>query len=184
MRAPYLLFLHGFASCGAGHKSRLLATWFGPDRLLAPDLPASPRTAIDRAGSLIERHRVDLLVGSSLGGYYATWLAAKHGLKAVLVNPSVRPYETLADRVGRHRWWCRDSYFDWTAADVAALRHYRVDPAPDRLLVLLQTGDEVLDYRQAQDHYRHARLVVERGGNHRFENLADYRSLIERFRAS
>jgi len=177
-----ILFLHGFASCGSGNKSLLLRQWFGADQLLTPDLPADPIAAIELAGQLIAAHPVDLLVGSSLGGYYATWLASRDGLPAVLINPSTRPYETLAEHVGRQRWWCRDEHFDWTERHLKNLHRFRVERPQGRYLVLLHSGDEVLDYRLARDYYADHRVIIERGGNHRFENLPDYRSMIEAFR--
>lgn len=177
-----ILFLHGFASCGSGNKSLLLRQWFGADQLLAPDLPADPLAAIELAGQLIAEHPVDLLVGSSLGGYYATWLASRHLLPALLINPSTRPYETLSGYIGRQRWWCRDESFDWSDQHLQDLRRFRIACPGGRYLVLLQSGDEVLDYRLARDYYANQRVIIEQGGNHRFENLSDYRSMIEAFR--
>lgn len=178
-----VLFLHGFASCGVGNKSQLLQRWFGADQVLTPDLPADPDAAIALAEGLLRRHEVDLMVGSSLGGFYATWLGSRHHCAAVLINPSVRPYETLAAHIGRHRWWCRDEAFDWTGGHLDALRRYRVDQVGGPCLVLLQSGDEVLDYHQARDYYRGQRVIVEIGGNHRFDGLEDYYNMIERFRS-
>lgn len=178
-----ILFLHGFGSCGSGNKSALLAQWFGRQQLLAPDLPVDPAETIALAEALIARHPVTLLVGSSLGGYYATWLASRHQLSALLINPSTQPCNTLAGQIGRHRWWCREAEFDWSAEHVAKLSAYRLPQPGGRCLVLLQSGDEVLDYRLAQDYYRDHRVIIEQGGNHRFETLADYRSMIERFHA-
>jgi predicted esterase YcpF (UPF0227 family) len=178
-----VMFIHGFASCGVGNKSTVLRQWFGTDQVLSPDLPADPDAAIAAADALLQTEDIDLLVGSSLGGYYATWLGSQHGCPAVLINPSIRPYQTLASYIGRQRWWCRDEEFDWTREHLEALHRYRVGQAGAPCLVLLQSDDEVLDYRHARDYYHEQRVIIEMGGNHRFENLEDYQSLIERFRA-
>lgn len=179
-----ILFIHGFASCGLGDKSRTLISHFGRRQVLTPDLAFAPAEAAGQLVQLLDNHPIDLLVGSSLGGYYATWLNRERNLPAVLINPAVRPWELLTAHLGRHSRWCDGAAFDFTAQHVEQLRAlYR--PAlrdGERYLVLLQTGDEVLDYRNAAHYYRDAQVVIEAGGNHRFENLADYLPAIETFR--
>ena len=179
-----ILFIHGFASCGLGQKSRCLINHFGQDQVLAPDLPFRPDEAITLLRALTEQHPVDLLVGSSLGGYYATWLNREQPIPTVLVNPAVRPVELLTGYLGPHTRWCDGAAFEFTEADAVQLSAmYRPELRRDeRYLVLLQTGDEVLDYHQAVDYYRDHPLIIEQGGNHRFENLADYLPRIAAFR--
>lgn len=179
-----ILFIHGFASCGLGQKSRCLIEHFGRDQVLAPDLPFRPDEAIALLQQLIEKHPVDLLVGSSLGGYYATWLNRADPIPSVLINPSVRPFDLLEGRLGPHQRWCDGMPFDFTLEDAEQLiaMHRPELCAQERYLVLLQTADEVLDYRQAAGYYRDHQLVTEQGGNHRFENLADYLPQITAFR--
>jgi predicted esterase YcpF (UPF0227 family) len=179
-----LLYIHGFGSCGNGEKSATLRAHFGDDEVLAPDLPPDPLAAIALLEDLIASQRVDLLVGSSLGGYYADWLNGRHLIPCVLINPATQPCRTLAPFIGPNRDWCRGEIFQWKAEYLDSLRRmYR--PAPgeaERYLVLLQTGDEVLDYRLAERRYRNQEVVVEPGGSHRFENLAAHLPAIERFR--
>lgn len=168
-----ILYVHGFASCGAGTKARILVERFGEDRVLAPDLPVAPAQAVELLEGLIGERRDLLLTGSSLGGYYATWLAGRIGLPAVLINPAVRPYETLAPYVGPVRSWCTGEQFQWRAEHIEQLRAL-AEPPPvpaRRLLVLLQTGDEVLDYREALRRYSDQEVVVEPGGSHAFEGF-------------
>ena len=179
-----LLFLHGFGSCGIGNKSLLLRQWFGEQRVLAPDLPVDPHAAIALAQGLIDEHAVQCVAGSSLGGYYATWLASQRRLDALLINPSVRPWQTLQSALGVNPWWCRDGSFEWRSEHLKALRDYHAEPLAGRYLVLLQSGDEVLDWRVAQARYAGQQVMVEQGGNHRFENLADYRLVVETFLAT
>jgi len=171
-----ILFIHGFGSCGWGEKSLLLRRHFGIDRVIAPDLPFRPEAAIAKLRELVERYAVDVLVGSSLGGFYATALNAVRPLPSVLINPVVRPHELLAGHLGPQRRWCDGAPFHVGPESLAALRRlYRPGLEGDeRYLVLLQQGDEVLDYRQAAAYYRDKDVIESPGGSHRFDRLGDY----------
>jgi predicted esterase YcpF (UPF0227 family) len=140
----------------------------------------NPALAIQQLEIILnESGPVDLLVGSSLGGYYATWFvenpAADPAMKAALINPAVFPCRHL-DRefMGFHQNPYTQEEYEIREEHVRALRGIEVtaiaDPA--KYLVLLQTGDEVLDYRLALDYYRGCRVVLQEGGSHSFENFA------------
>ena len=178
-----LLYIHGFASCGTSNKVTTLAEHYGAGHVVSPDLPIAPYRVIEYLKQLIEQRHFTLLVGSSLGGYYAEYLGARYGIPAVLINPSTQPFDTLTDYVGMNTNWCTDEPFEWRADYLEQLRAvFRESPASnEQYLVLLQTGDELLDYRQAEQRYRQQRVIVEQGGNHRFENLQDYLPEIDRF---
>lgn len=168
-----ILFIHGFGSCGWGEKSLQLRRYFGLEQVLAPDLPFHPEQAFDQLRGLIERYPVDALIGSSLGGFYATALNASDPLPAVLINPVVRPHELLSKHLGRQQRWCDGATFgvgeDYLQA-LTRLNRDRLGPE-ERYLVLLQEGDETLDYRQAAAFYRDKDVVQISGGSHRFEQL-------------
>ncbi len=170
-----ILFIHGFASCGLGRKSELLRAHFGASQVLAPDLPSHPTEAIDRLESLLEAHEIKLLVGSSLGAYFATWLNRKRSLPAVLVNPAIAPFLLLQDYLGTHRG-CNGKPIRVEPETLSSLclMHRPRLREDERYLVLLQTGDEILDYRQAATYYAAKDVVVEPGGSHRFENFSDH----------
>jgi len=180
-----ILYIHGFASCGDSTKTRLLKSYFGTSEILSPDLPVEPDAALSFLRSLIASNPVSLLIGSSLGGFYATKLSAEFGLDAVLINPSVHPYRTLSPFVGTNTFWCSSESFEWKREYLMQLLRIAENmQLPDaRLLVLLQTGDEVLDYTVAEEAYRDYEVIVEEGGNHRFENLSEYLSMIRDFEA-
>jgi len=148
----------------------------------APDLPPSPLEAIALLEEMMRHKTYALIVGSSLGGYYATWLAEKYALKAVLINPSTLPYETLKPYVGEQKRFCDGQPFMFEERDLEALKRFQALPQKGRYLVLLQSEDEVLDYRKAKQYYQDHRVIVEYGGNHRFENIADYLSMIGNFK--
>lgn len=177
-----ILYIHGFASCGEGNKSLTLQSYFGNENVITIDLPPSPKDAIKELEALIESFKVKLLIGSSLGGFYATYLAEKYGLKAVLVNPSTQPWKTLLPYVGWQKRFCDDEVFEFKADYLEYLKTLQTIPKRGNYLLLLQSEDEVLDYTKAKTLYCGHKIIVEYGGNHRFENIHDYLSMIKHFR--
>ncbi len=176
-----ILYLHGFASCGEGNKSSELKNWFGADNVIAPDLPPSPLDTIQMIEEILSASHFDVLAGSSLGGFYATYLAEKDRMKAILLNPSTQPWETLASQLGWQKRFCDDEVFEFKAIYLEQLRTLQTVPVKGKYLLLLQSGDEVLDYTKAQSLYHTHKIIVEYGGNHRFENIEEYLSMIEKF---
>ncbi|MBC7943812.1 MAG: alpha/beta fold hydrolase [Burkholderiales bacterium] len=175
-----ILYLHGFNSSPSSFKARVFAERLRRlgrgDEFVCPALPVSPMLAIRVAEDAIERHVGEPigLVGSSMGGYYATWLAEKYGLKAALVNPAVQPYALLRDFIGVQKNF--HSVAQLTLQLVEQLRQFDVAKVskPERYLLLTQTGDKVLDYRAAVKKYYGARQVVIDGGDHSFVGFEQY----------
>ena len=174
-----LIYIHGFNSSPASFKARVLRSALAQRTpalsFTAPALPHSPQAAACLLDELVAANPGVVLVGSSLGGYYATWLAERHALRAVLVNPAVRPYELLAGHVGRQKNLYTGEEYDFTSAHVAELRALEC-PAitPQHYLLMVETGDEVLDYRHAVERYRGARQLVIEGGDHGFGDFEKY----------
>ncbi|MGE5466280.1 MAG: YqiA/YcfP family alpha/beta fold hydrolase [Ignavibacteria bacterium] len=175
-----LLYLHGFTSSPQSHKAQALKQRMTErglgDAFVCPQLPPSPREAIALAESIIATAtKPVMLVGSSLGGYYATYLAQRHGFRAVLVNPAVVAHLQLADYVGRHANLYTGEEFDFTPQHIEELRALDVRELahPENFWLLVETGDETLDYRQAVERYRGARQTVLAGGNHSFTRWAE-----------
>ena len=168
-----ILFIHGFGSCGWGEKSLQLRRYFGLEKVLAPDLPYHPADAIGRLRDLIARYPVRSLVGSSLGGFYATALNAERPLPTILINPVVRPHELLGGFLGPQQRWCDGAGFTVTQDYLQTLRRLQRDLLGDNehYLVLLQEGDDTLDYRQAAAYYVNKEVVQIPGGSHRFEDF-------------
>jgi len=180
-----LFYIHGFGSSGFSHKATLLKQYFGEKELFAPSLSHIPDLAIDSLEQMIRQlhpyHDITLL-GSSLGGYYATYLSHKYDIKAILVNPSVYPYKTLAKNIGMNHSYHDSSDYGFIQGHIDALKAYEVEYInAKKFLVLLQTGDEVLDYKEAKVKYHDSRLLIEEGGNHSFENFERQMALIEKF---
>ncbi len=181
-----LLYIHGFGSSGFSKKARELKRHFGDEEVMAPSLSHIPALAVATLEEILTQlRRCDrevVLVGSSLGGYYATYLAERFDLAAVLVNPSVFPYRTLASHLGSNHSYYDLSDYEWVQSHIDSLKRYekrRIDPS--RYLLLLQKGDEVLDYREALERYRGAKTVVQEGGSHGFDDFAATFSEIEAF---
>lgn len=174
---PTILYLHGFNSSPRSHKVGLMRDWLArhrPDiRFIAPDIAthASRVAAIIR--EQLEAHPDAHLVGSSLGGYYATWAAAAYGCKAVLINPAVAPYERFQAYLGEQQNLYSGEKYLLTTEMVAELRPLEAGELahPGRLWVLLQSGDETLDYRDALARYARCPMLVEEGGNHAFDTF-------------
>lgn len=181
-----IVYLHGFCSSPASWKSRLLAEEMAlrgmADQFVCPQLSPVPDAAVASVSRLIEaaRGRVTL-VGSSLGGHYANFLAEKHDLNAVLVNPAAVDRLNLTKFVGEHANFHTGESFSFTESHAAQLQAQVSRPTPGRYWLLLETGDEVLDYRQAQDFYKGCRQTVLEGGDHGFASFAQFMPQIIEF---
>ena len=176
-----ILYLHGFASCGKGQKSTALKAYFGEENVFAPALPESPIDAMGMIEDLLKTRTFDLFVGSSLGGFYASILAQKYRTKYLLLNPSTQPWNTLVSYTGWQERFCDAEMFEFKAIYLKQLELMDISVPYHDGMVLLQSEDEVLDYTKAQTLYNKQRVIVEYGGNHRFENIKDYLCMIENF---
>lgn len=175
-----IVYLHGFLSAPASRKAQQLGAHMARRGLggqfWCEPLKVSPRETALQLDAVVARHPAATLVGSSLGGFYATWLAERHGLKAVLVNPAVVAHLSLAQFVGPQTNLYTGETFEFTVEHVAELRALDVPniTRPQRYWLLVETGDELLDYRQAVEKYAGARHTVIEGGDHGFAHFGDY----------
>lgn len=173
-----ILYIHGFNSSPLSTKARQLAAVMQQlglsQQLRVPDLHHHPRQAMAQLEAAIAELGAPLLVGSSLGGYYATHLAERHGLKALLVNPAVTPHKRFDGYLGTQRNHYTGEAWELTLDHVQALAELEV-PAPTdpgRYQVWLQTADETLDYRHAEQYYRACALRIQAGGDHSYQGFA------------
>lgn len=180
--APYLLYLHGFRSSPRSFKARVVQERLAKaglgEHLICPQLPASPKAAMEMALGLAERHAPGNLsiIGSSLGGFYATWLAERLGVRAAVINPSVDPTRNLSKHVGITTAWHSDDSFEFREEYIGELVDLRVAQItrPERYYLLAATGDEVLDYRDMVAHYQGAQQHVIEGSDHAIPEFAQY----------
>ena len=195
LNAPsHLLYLHGFRSSPQSAKARVTAARVEQAnaqraasdlpavRWLCPQLPPAP----DRAMALCRDLLGDTpgaalhIIGSSLGGFYATYLSETLDCRAVLLNPAVNPARDLRAQIGRQTAWHDPALaFDFTARDVEALHALEIGdlrqpvPHPQRFHAIVAQGDEVLDWREMAARYAGADLHVLAGGDHALSDYAD-----------
>ena len=183
MKKRKLLYLHGFNSSPESHKSQLLVAYMTAhgciDALVSPQIPEVPGEAGKFLRQMVDETLIDQdlsVAGSSLGGYYATWLAETYNLPAVLINPSVKPYETLEACLGENKFYFSDKTWTFDESHIQQLRELDmpVIQHPENFLVLLQTGDETLDYRQAAEKFSHSQCIIEQGGEHAFAGFENH----------
>ncbi len=176
---PAIIYLHGFNSSPRSQKANELKAWLpdlNPDiELLVPELGFDPEQAYRRASDALASvaGRPVGLIGSSLGGYYATALSQQLGIRAALINPAIHPYDLLHNYLGpQHNPYTGERY-TLTTGHMRALK--ALEPGtirqPENLFVLLQTGDETLDYREALRRHPHSPCWIQAGGDHRFQNF-------------
>lgn len=175
-----LVYLHGFRSSPASFKARMIGERMEAlglaERFLCPQLPASPRRAMSLVLDGLVLRREDALVGSSLGGYYATWLAERLGCRAVLLNPAIRPAQGLSAYTGPQTMYHSDEPFDFRPEYLEELRELEVPAitAPDRYFLVAAKGDELLDWRDMVAHYPGARHCVIEGSDHGLSDFSLY----------
>ncbi|SFV71715.1 Putative esterase, FIGfam005057 [hydrothermal vent metagenome] len=180
-----IIYIHGFGSSGLGGKSSQLREYFNSKNIpfIAPSLSYIPNLALETLEELILSYNQEItLIGSSLGGYYTLYLSQKYRLKAVLINPSIKPYKTLKPYVGDAPSFYDESSFKWTNTHIKSLKSYKISPKKQkRLMLMLQKGDETLDYQKAVDFLPKAKHIIEENGNHSFEGIERYFEKIEAF---
>lgn len=173
-----IVYLHGFNSSPQSHKAQVLARYLAERGLAAHyACPALPPLASD-AIRAIERLRPDestCYLGSSLGGYYATWLVEKHGGRAALINPAIEPHVGLRAYLGEQKNLHTGEPYQLTESHLEEWRRLWLPCiTPARYLLLVETGDEVLDYRKAVERYRGAAQVVIPGGEHSLQSFPQH----------
>ena len=135
----------------------------------------TPEAAIKQLDNIIEAGPERwLVIGSSLGGYFASYLSEKYQILAVLINPAVKPYELLADYLGEQVNPYTQEVYKVSEGFIEQLKAVEpINVASHRYLVMVQTGDEVLDYQEAVTKYQDCELIVQQGGDHSFINFEE-----------
>ncbi|PKO63247.1 MAG: esterase [Betaproteobacteria bacterium HGW-Betaproteobacteria-18] len=192
MPTTHLLYLHGFRSSPASNKARLMAAAVAgrhPDvTWLCPSLAASPKQAMAEVLQAVSHWPKDSMavMGSSLGGFYATWLAERLGCKTVLLNPAVHPARDLAAYIGDNALWhdpeqsfLFESAFvdELLAQEIARISH------PERYFAIIARGDEVLDWREMTGHYPGVALKLLPAGDHALSDFDQHLDDIMNFLA-
>jgi uncharacterized protein len=191
MPTTHLLYLHGFRSSPLSVKAKKMAAVvklsYPKVRWWCPQLPPSPRAAMALIMDGIARWPQDAgfermaVVGSSLGGFYATAVAERLGCRAVLLNPAIDPARDLTRHIGEHTSWQNpDEHFFFEPAFIDELRALNTGPlhAPANYLAVIAKGDEVLDWREMAARYAGARVELLEGGDHALSDFDTHLPLI------
>jgi predicted esterase YcpF (UPF0227 family) len=196
MAAPtHLLYLHGFRSSPRSFKAQRMGSWMAGQRpdvhWHCPQLPPSPAEAVAGLLDTIAGWGIDpaadlAVVGSSLGGFYATVLAARLGCRFVVMNPAVEPARDLAAHIGEQTTWQDPTDRFYFRAEfipeLQALRPATVSPVQRGLAIIAQ-GDELLDWREMVARYHGVRIKLLEGSDHALsdfdEHLADILGFLE-----
>ncbi len=173
-----IVYLHGFNSSPQSHKAQVLGRYMAERGMASeyacPALPPLASDAIREIEKLMPAQGL-CLVGSSLGGFYATHLAEKCGAKAVLINPAIDPHIGLRAYLGRQTNLHTGEPYELTEV---YLREWAKLYAPritsERYLLIVETGDEVLDYRRAVARYAGAEQIVIPGGDHSLQSFPEH----------
>ena len=175
-----VIYLHGFASSGNSSKSEWLRQQFGECdvEFLSPDLPNRSSQAIAYLDEYLAgfADQKICLIGTSLGGFFAAYYAAKYGWPAVLINPLADVQDLISSAMGENTNYATGEHFVMEQADADALLAVcdAMQPSVATMLLLLDKGDEILDYRKALKRYGEAAEVhLFEGGSHRFEHLPE-----------
>ena len=202
-----ILYIHGFNSSSYSLKAEQTRRYFHENfpevNFVCPQLATSPNAAISQLEHILRAKSIDFtsnetwfLIGSSLGGYFAHYLANKFQLLAVLINPAIKPFTLLKDYIGEQKNTYTNTVYQVTEQHMIDLKAIEQsapsfdDEQKNNYLVMVQTGDEVLDYQQAVGKFQHCRLIVEQGGDHSFIDfdeklpiIADFLQLQANFKA-
>lgn len=190
MPLTHLLYLHGFRSSPQSAKARLLGAHMArhhPDvHWWCPQLPPSPAEAMALVLQGVRNwpHHRMAVVGSSLGGFYASWVAHHGRCPSVLLNPAVDPARDLAHYIGEQSHWHRpEDRFEFRADYIAELQALdlrgRAPAGPE--LAIIAKGDELLDWREMTARYAQAHTVLLEGGDHALSDFAEHLPTVERF---
>jgi len=179
--AATVLYIHGFLSSPQSKKAQQTLRYCVQrgmgENVLIPQMRFGPARTMAELRALVEaqNQRRLVLIGSSLGGFYATYLAEEYGIPAVLINPAVRPFELWQEHLGQQRNYYTDEIHTVTKKHIEELKELDRSQLqyPRNYMVLLQSGDEVLDYTQAREKFNSSRCIVRENGSHSYEDFAE-----------
>ena len=183
MATTHLLYLHGFRSSPLSAKARQMAAHVAAHHpavtFWCPQLPPSPQAAMALVaeGIALWPRAAMAVVGSSLGGFYASWVAQHTGCPSVMLNPAVDPARDLARYIGEQTTWQNpEERFYFLPEYIAELQalDMRSRPRAGPELAIIAKGDEVLDWREMAGRYPEARQIVQEDGDHALGNFAEY----------
>lgn len=195
MASTLVVYLHGFRSSPNSSKAvktkeaiKALSTMSNPIHWYCPQLLASPKQSMDMVIEYIQANPVDrlIVIGSSLGGFYANYLAERYQCKAVTLNPAVRAPRELAPHVGMMTAYDSDEPFDFRPEYIDELCALQVErlARPENYFLIAAKGDELLDWKEMVDFYSGAQQLVLEGSDHGISEYSEYLPQVMRFISS
>ena len=170
-----ILYIHGWNSYKDARKAVLLKNEINSSKNFEVDsitLKSHPKEAIQQLSNYIEDHKEQRkvhLIGSSLGGYYATFLSEKYNLKAAMINPAVWAYKIFKNDMGSNENLNTGEKYFIDDLWVQSLKDIFIENITVKnYLVLLQTGDQTLNYKFAKQYFEGSNLIIDEGGSHSF----------------
>ena len=168
---PRILYIHGFKSTGNALKAQILKKKF--DDILSPTMPISPKEAVLFLEEVIRKNEIDLIIGSSLGGFYAFVMHKKFGTKVLLINPSLKPWESLKNQVGIHERFVSDDTFEWKTEHNEELQQIsnEISKLPineSKLNFFISNDDELLDHSQIPILFKNSNIQFFDKAGHQF----------------
>ena len=183
-----ILYFHGFASSSDSDKAKLIKNHISEIskdiKIFTPDLSNSFQEANNQIIELIKNNEKDIVfMGSSLGGYYANLFADINNSKAVLINPAIPPLKGFDEYLGENENYSTGEKFNVSKEDIKFLRSLVVKEFNNQknVLILLESGDEVLDYAEAAKYYKGSNIDITFGGSHSYESMANKLEKIVKF---
>ena len=173
-----VLYFHGFASSSDSKKAKVFKKYISSlnksIKVIVPDLNNNFKDAVEEINQLIKTNQKPVaFVGSSLGGYYAAYFSSLNKAKAVLINPATPPLKGFDMYLGKNINYSTGEKFTLTKKDIQFLRSisFKSYGNHKNTIVLVESGDEVLDYIDAYTYFKGSHVEIEFGGNHSYESL-------------
>jgi len=166
-----ILYIHGFKSTGNALKAQILKKKF--DNVFSPTMPISPKEAMLFLEKEMIENQYDLVIGSSLGGFLAMCLHKEFGVKVLLINPSLAPWESLKNQVGIHKRFEINETFEWTEEYNEQLQtidnHLKNNTIlSEKLYFFLSSDDELLNHSKIPDLFPKATIKYFDNAGHQF----------------
>jgi predicted esterase YcpF (UPF0227 family) len=183
-----ILYFHGFKSSSKSSKAQSLKNFIAKNtkntKIIIPDLDDNFQNAHSRIEELIRLSGSNIVfMGSSLGGYYASYFSQKLKKKAVLINPAVHPLKDFEVHLGENENYSSGNKFNISSKEISFVRtlSYKKLLTPNDLLILLESGDEILKYNKSASYFSGAYIDIVFGGNHSYSSFKSKFHKIQKF---
>tara|TARA_B100000963_G_scaffold232145_1_gene202692 strand:- start:4041 stop:4616 length:576 start_codon:yes stop_codon:yes gene_type:complete len=173
-----ILYFHGFASSSDSDKARIIKSYISKVskkiNMITPDLSNNFKEANNQINKLIDENKKDyVFMGSSLGGYYANFFGSINNSKVILINPAIPPLKGFEEYLGENQNYSTGERFIVTKEDIKFLRSLEIKKLNNQknILVLLESGDEVLNFIETVKYFQGSNIDITFGGNHSYESV-------------